>query len=113
MKSFSLYKTIYFLGVVLIFVGGYRLFKNFSYGDLLFSFGILCYSGVQVFLLFFKSLADWKLFEYLKLTVNVLFLIAIILLLILDLQEWYYPFILGLLIDFFSNILKRINRRPA
>ncbi|MDQ2177464.1 hypothetical protein [Marinifilum sp. D714] len=113
MKSFSLYKTIYFLGVVLIFVGGYRLFKNLSYGDWMFSAGILCYSGVQVFLLFFKELSEWKLFEYLKLTVNVLFLISIILLLILNLQEWYYPFILGLLIDFFSNILKRINRRPA
>jgi hypothetical protein len=113
MKSFSLYKTIYFLGIVLIFVGGYRLFKNLSYGDWMFSAGILCYSGVQVVLLFFKVLSEWKLFEYLKLSVNVLFLISIILLLILNLQEWYYPFILGLLIDFFSNILKRISRRPA
>ncbi|NOU60524.1 hypothetical protein [Marinifilum caeruleilacunae] len=109
MKSFSLYKTIYFLGVVLIFVGGYRLFKQLSYGDILFSIGIICYSGVQIFLLFYKAISDWKIFEYLKMVVNVLFLLSIILLMILNLQEWYYPFILGLLIDFFTNILKRIK----
>lgn len=109
MKSFSLYKTIYFLGVVLIFVGGYRLFKHYSYGEVLFSSGILCYSGVQIYLLSFKTLSDWKIFEFLKLIVNVLFLISIVLLLILDIKEWYYPFILGLLIDFFANILKRIK----
>ena len=109
MKSVSLYKTIYFIGIVLIFVGGYRLFKHYSYGDLLFSIGILCYSGVQIYLLTFKTLSEWKIFEYLKLTVNVLFLISIALLLILGIKEWYYPFILGLLIDFFANILKRIR----
>lgn len=110
MNSIKLYKTIYFTGVVFIFVGGYRLFKNLEYGVFLFSAGMVMYSAVQLKLLFHYKLVDWTIFEYLKATVNLVFLLAVILLVAFGLKQWYYPFILGLLLDFFANILKRISK---
>jgi hypothetical protein len=110
MNKFSIYKTIYFIGVVLIIVGGYRLFKQLPYGEILFSTGIILYAVVQIFMLFYKEFADWKIFEYLKLSVNILFLASVALLLLFDTTSWYYPFILGLLLDFFANIFRRMKR---
>ena len=110
MKSFSIYKTIYFLGIVLVFLGGYRLIKQLPFGDVIFAIGIVIYSGVQIRLLFFKSIQDWLIFEYLKLAVNVLFLISIFLLIVLKIELWHYPFVLGILVDFFANIMRRIKK---
>jgi len=110
MNKLLVYKTIYFMGIVLIFIGGYRLFKNLEYGTLPFSVGVVMYTGVQIFLLLQHSVKEWALFNYLKFSVNILFLISVILLTVFDLEQWYYPFILGLLVDFFSNILKRTQR---
>lgn len=110
MKSFSIYKTIYFIGIVLVFLGGYRLIKQLPYGDVIFAVGIVLYSGVQVRLLFFKSIKEWLIFEYLKLAVNVLFLISVFLLIVLQIKLWHYPFVLGILVDFFANILRRIKK---
>ncbi|MBN2595931.1 hypothetical protein [Labilibaculum sp.] len=110
MKSFSGYKTIYYVGIVFIVLGGIRLLNHLSYGEILFAIGVLLYSGVQIRFLFYKSIADWWTFDYLKLSVNFLFLISIFLLFVIDFKLWYYPFVLGLLVDFFANILRRIKR---
>ncbi|PCH71577.1 MAG: hypothetical protein COC06_01185 [Bacteroidales bacterium] len=110
MKFFSIYKTIYYIGVVFIVFGGIRLIKHLSYGEVFFAIGILLYSWVQIKFLLYKSIRDWRTFDYLKLSVNVFFLISIFLLLVYDLKFWYYPFVLGILIDFFANILRRIKR---
>lgn len=110
MKSFSIYKTIYYIGIVFIVVGGIRLLAYMSYGNELFAIGILLYSWVQIKFLCYKSIKDWGIFDYLKLLVNVLFLISIFLLMVLGLKYWYYLFVLGMLADFFANILRRINR---
>lgn len=110
MKSFSLFKTIYFIGIVLVFLGGYLLFKQLNYGDIIFGVGIVLYSGVQIRLLFYKNMKEWMTFEYLKLIVNFLFLVSVVLLFVLQLQLWYYPFVLGILVDFFANIMRRIKK---
>jgi hypothetical protein len=110
MKFFSVYKTIYYIGLVLIVVGGIRLLSNLSYAKELFSVGILLYSCVQIKFLFYKSFQEWQIFDYLKLAVNLLFLISIFLLLALEVKLWYYPFVLGMLFDFFANIIRRSKR---
>ncbi|PKQ65687.1 hypothetical protein BZG02_01390 [Labilibaculum filiforme] len=111
MNSFSIYKTIYFIGLVLAFLGGYRIIKQLSYGEVIFAVGILLYSGVQIRLLFTKSRKDWWILEYLKLSVNLLFLLSIFLLIVFDIKWWYYPFVLGSLVDFFANLFRRIKRK--
>ena len=110
MRSFSIYKTIYFIGIVFVFLGAYRLFKQFPFGDLIFAIGIVLYSGVQIKLLFYKQIKNWTTFEYLKLAVNLLFLASVFLLLVLKIELWHYPFVLGILVDFFANILRRIKK---
>lgn len=110
MNFFSIYKTIYYIGIVFIVFGGIRLINHLSYGEILFALGVILYTGVQIKFLFYKSFKEWWIFDFLKLSVNLLFLISVFLLAILDLKFWYYPFILGALIDFFANILRRIKR---
>lgn len=110
MKSFSVYKTIYYIGIVFIVFGGIRLLNQLSYGDVLFAAGVILYTGVQIKFLFYKSIKEWWTFDYLKLAVNLLFLISIFFLLVFEMKFWYYPFLLGALIDFFANILRRIKR---
>jgi hypothetical protein len=110
MNSFSIYKTIYYIGIVFIVLGGIRLINHLSYGEVLFAVGILLHSWVQIKFLLYKSMKEWWTFDYLKLSVNLLFLISIFLLLVLEMKLWYYPFVLGILIDFFANILRRIKR---
>lgn len=106
----KLFRTIYFVGVVLIFVGGYRLVNHQTYGNSLFAAGVILYSTVQLILLFQQSTKNWALFEYLKFGVNFLFLISVGLLLFGNFAFWYYPFIVGLLMDFFANIFRRIQK---
>lgn len=110
MKSFSIYKTIYFIGIVFIFLGAYRLYKQFSFGDFIFATGILFYSGVQIKLIFRKKIKDWTAFEYLKLAVNLLFLTSLFSLIVMRIEAWHYPFVLGILVDFFANIFRRIKK---
>ena len=110
MKSFSIYKTIYFIGIVFVFLGGYRLIKQLPFGDVIFAIGMVLYSGVQIKLLFYKNVKEWTTFEYLKLAVNVLFLLSVFLLIVLKIELWHYPFVLGILVDFFANILRRIKK---
>ncbi len=68
------------------------------------------YSGIQIFLLLQQSVKTWTIFNYLKISVNILLLISILLLVVFQLNEWYYPFVLALVFDFFANILKRIQK---
>lgn len=85
------------------------MFKELEYGVVLFSLGILMYSGIQIFLLVKQSVKNWAIFNYLKISVNILLLISVVLLTVFQLNEWYYPFVLALVFDFFANILKRIQ----
>lgn len=107
----KLYRALYFVGVALIFVGGYRLFKHLSYGEYLFAGGVVLYAFVQLVLLFKQSIANWGTFEYLKCAVNLLFVLSVVFLLAGKVTFWYYPFILGLLLDFFANIFRKIQNR--
>jgi len=111
MEKMKLFRAFYFVGVVLIFVGGYRLFKHLSYGEIFLSVGVVLYTFVQLILLFQKCLGLWSIFEYLKFGVNLMFLLAISLLLAGESRYWYYPFIIGLLMDFFANIFRKIQKQ--
>ena len=110
MKSFSIYKTIYYIGIVFIVLGGVRLINYMTYGEVIFGLGVLLYSGVQIKFCFYKSILEWWIFDYLKLAVSILFLISIFLLFVFEIKQWYYLFVFGILIDFFANILRRIKR---
>lgn len=110
MSSFSTFKLIYFIGLALIFIGGYRLYNHLSYGNIILSVGLLTYAFVQLFLLIKQGFKTWGLFEYSKTMVNVLFISSVILLMGLESKVWYYPLILGMLLDFFANIFRRVNR---
>ncbi|MGZ2370182.1 hypothetical protein ACXR6G_10380 [Ancylomarina sp. YFZ004] len=110
MSSFSIYKLIYFIGLALILIGGYRLYNQFSYGNIIISVGLLTYACIQLYLLIKQDIRNWGLFEYTKTTVNVLFICSVILLMGLESKAWFYPLILGMLLDFFANIFRRVNR---
>ncbi|MCZ4693094.1 hypothetical protein DWB61_07445 [Ancylomarina euxinus] len=110
MASFSTFKLIYFIGLALIFIGGYRLYNHLSYGNIIISVGLLTYAIVQLYLLIKQGISNWGLFEYTKTTVNVLFICSVILLMGLESKGWFYPLILGMLLDFFANIFRRVNR---
>ncbi|RXQ96693.1 hypothetical protein EO244_03430 [Ancylomarina salipaludis] len=110
MSSFSTFKLIYFIGLALIFIGGYRLYNHLSYGNIILSVGLLTYAFVQLFLLIKQGISTWALFEYTKTTVNVLFISSVVLLMGFESKVWYYPLILGMLLDFFANIFRRVNR---
>lgn len=110
MSSFSTIKLIYFIGLALIFLGGYRLFNHLLYGNIIISVGLLTYASVQLYLLLKQSLNTWGLFEYTKGTVNLLFICSVILLMGFESKAWFYPLVLGMLLDFFANIFRRVNR---
>jgi len=110
MSSFSTFKLIYFIGLALIFIGGYRLYNQLSYGNIIISVGLLTYALVQLYLLIKQGFRSWKLFEYTKVSVNVLFICSVILLLGFELKTWFYPLVLGMLLDFFANIFRRMSR---
>ncbi len=110
MSSFSTYKLIYFIGLALIFIGGYRLYNQLSFGNITISIGLLTYAIVQLYLLIQQGVGNWSLFEYTKTTVNILFICSVILLMGLESKAWFYPLVLGMVLDFFANILRRVNR---
>ena len=110
MSSFSTYKLIYFIGLALIFIGGYRLYNQLSFGNLIISVGLLTYASVQLYLLINQGVRNWGLFEYTKTAVNVLFICSVILLMGFESKAWFYPLVLGMLLDFFANIFRRVNR---
>ncbi|MDE5420761.1 hypothetical protein L3073_00920 [Ancylomarina sp. DW003] len=110
MSSFSIYKLIYFIGLALIFIGGYRLYNQLSFGNIIISVGLLTYASVQLYLLIQQGIGNWALFEYTKTTVNILFITSVILLMGFESKVWFYPLVLGMLLDFFANIFRRVNR---
>lgn len=110
MSSFSTFKLIYFIGLALIFIGGYRLYNQLSFGNIIISVGLLSYALVQLYLLIKQGIGNWCLFEYTKTTVNVLFVASVVLLMGFELNAWFYPLVLGMLLDFFANIFRRVNR---
>ena len=110
MSSFSTYKLIYFIGLALIFIGGYRLYNQLNHGDIIISVGLLTYAIVQLYLLIKQGIGNWTLFEYTKTGVNVLFISSVILLMGFESKIWFYPLVLGMLLDFFANIFRRVNR---
>ena len=110
MSSFSTYKLIYFIGLALIFIGGYRMYNQLTYGNIIISLGLLTYAIVQLYLLFKQGLSNWTVFEYTKTTVNILFVASVLLLMGFESKVWFYPLILGMLVDFFANIFRRVNR---
>jgi len=110
MSSFSTFKLIYFIGLALIFIGGYRLYNQLSFGNIIISVGLLSYALVQLYLLIKQGIGNWGLFEYTKTTVNVLFVASVVLLMGFELNAWFYPLVLGMLLDFFANIFRRVNR---
>ncbi|MRT91458.1 hypothetical protein [Ancylomarina sp. 16SWW S1-10-2] len=110
MSSFSIYKLIYFIGLALIFIGGYRLYNHLIFGNIIISIGLLTYAFVQLFLLIKQGLSNWHLFEYTKTTVNILFIVSVVLLIGFELKAWFYPLVLGMLLDFLANIFRRVNR---
>jgi len=110
MSSFSTFKLIYFIGLALIFIGGYRLFNQLLYGNFIISAGLLLYASVQLYLLIKQGLRNWNLFEYTKVSVNVLFICSVVLLLGFESKSWFYPLILGMLLDFFANIFRRMRK---
>lgn len=110
MSSFSTFKLIYFIGLALIFIGGYRLYNHLSFGNIIISAGLLTYATVQLYLLIKQGIRNWGLFEYTKASVNVLFLISVSLLMGFESKAWFYPLVLGMLLDFFANIFRRVNR---
>jgi hypothetical protein len=110
MSSFSIYKLIYFIGLALILIGGYRLYNQLSFGDIIISVGLLIYAIVQLYLLIKQGIGNWAVFEYTKTSVNILFISSVILLMGFESKAWFYPLILGMLLDFFANIFRRVNR---
>ena len=110
MSSFSTFKLIYFIGLALILIGGYRLYNHLSFGNIIISVGLLTYAFVQLFLLIKQGVRNWGLFEYTKTTVNILFVVSVVLLMVLKLKVWFYPLVLGMLLDFLANIFRRVNR---
>ncbi len=110
MSSFSIYKLIYFVGLALIFIGGYRLYNQQSYGEIIISVGLLTYAIVQLYLLIQQGVGNWGLFEYIKTSVNVLFICSVVLLMGFESKAWFYPLVLGMVLDFFANIFRRVNR---
>ncbi len=110
MSSFSTYKLIYFIGLALIFIGGYRLYNQLNFGDIIISVGLLTYATVQLYLLIKQGVGNWGTFEYIKTTVNVLFICSVIMLMGFESKAWFYPLVLGMLLDFFANIFRRVNR---
>lgn len=110
MLSFSTFKLIYFIGLALILIGGYRLYNQLSFGNIIISVGLLTYAFVQLFLLIKQGVSNWSLFEYIKTSVNILFISSVILLMGFESKAWFYPLVLGMLLDFFANIFRRVNR---
>ncbi|RUT79478.1 hypothetical protein [Ancylomarina longa] len=111
MSSFNIYKAIYYLGVALIFIGGYRFLKGQDHASIFFSIGLFLYAGLQLYLLSYQPIKSWERSEYLKLVVGVLYLSAVVLLLFMNMHAWYAVFILGMTLDFFTNIFKKIRRQ--
>lgn len=107
----KLFRGLYFLGIALILLGGYFISQHLFYGAWIFSAGVGLYSFVQIRLLFVRPARVWGVFEFLKLGVNILFILSVVLLLGWKLPLWYLPFILGLLLDFISNIIAKIRKR--
>lgn len=110
MKNLKTYKAIYFIGMTFFFIGAYRLFKEQTYGTLLFSVGVLLYAGVQLLLLFQQLKNSWYLFQYLKFSVNILLLISVAILVFTNYPYWYYPLIGAMFLDFFANIFRRMQK---
>lgn len=110
MSSFSVYKLIYFIGLALILIGGYRLYNQLNFGNIIISVGLITYASIQLYLLIQQGISSWGLFEYTKTTVNLLFITSVILLMVFENKAWFYPLVLGMLLDFFANIFRRVNR---
>jgi len=111
MVRMKLFRALYFVGMALIFLGGYRLYKELSFGEILFSAGVVLYTFVQLILLFQQPLKLWRVFEYMKAGVNLMFLLSIAILMVGESPYWYYPFLIGLLMDFFANIFRKIQKQ--
>ncbi len=110
MLSFFNYKLVYFIGLSLVFIGGYRLYNQQDFGEIIISIGLVLYAIIQLYLLMKQGVRNWSLFEYTKTFVNVLFIFSVILLIGYESKVWFYPLVIGLLLDFFANIFKRMKR---